>query len=246
MKERGIAGSATRPSQQVLDTRRAINGYDGEIRYVDHQLGLLFEKLQSLGLWEDLVVVLTSDHGEGMGEHGMIGHGYVHREQVQVPLMMRVPGQKARQVEAPISLVDVFPTVLGLLGKESWSDFLEQATGIDVLAETAPSQALLSQRSVRPRPDVRGPAYALTSQRWRYVHEPEGRSRLFNWSTDPYELNDLSDSNGEKIEALQEQLTQQIGTQVKRGAQLGDDGADHAIPLEPNTIEELRALGYID
>jgi arylsulfatase A-like enzyme len=244
--ERGITRVATRPNQDRLDSRTAINGYDGEILYVDHQIERLIGRLRKAGLWDELAVILTSDHGEGLGEHGMIGHGYVHREQLQVPLIMRVPGQPAQRVTAPISLVDVLPTFLGLLGGDDFGDFVAQASGIDVLADRSGNQNLLSQRSARERPDVTGPSYGLTAKGWRYIHEPEGRNRLFDWSTDPHEQHDLSSREDTRVHELRSELLQRVGSQVARGRALGETAEGDAKALDPATIEELRALGYID
>ena len=86
--------------------------YDSSIRYVDAEIAALFAELQQLGLADDTVVVVTSDHGEAFGEHGEGGHGYLHDNNVVVPLVIRAPGvgggrQESRQVRS----VDIVPTV---------------------------------------------------------------------------------------------------------------------------------------
>lgn len=92
--------------------------YDGEIAFVDRYLGFLFEHLRSHpDIWENTVVVVTSDHGEEFGEHGGTSHGKTcHEESTRVPLLVRIPGVSPRHVERRVSTIDVVPTVLELVG----------------------------------------------------------------------------------------------------------------------------------
>ncbi len=91
--------------------------YDSSIRYVDGEIASLFAELERLGLAEDTVVVVTSDHGEAFGEHGEGGHGYLHDNNALVPLIVRAPGVgPGREVIQQVRSVDILPTVLDLLG----------------------------------------------------------------------------------------------------------------------------------
>lgn len=101
------------------DLRHIVALYDGEIAYTDSYLGLLFDELRARGVWDDTLVVLTADHGDEFFEHGAIGHRRtLFEEVVRVPLVLRLPGivPAGRRVEAAVSLVDVLPSVLDLLG----------------------------------------------------------------------------------------------------------------------------------
>ena len=92
--------------------------YDGEIAAADAVVGELFAELRRLGRWDEALVVLLSDHGEGLGEHGEDEHGVLlYREAIQVPLLVKLPqGRLAGSTaEAPVSLVDVAPTIADLL-----------------------------------------------------------------------------------------------------------------------------------
>lgn len=87
--------------------------YDGALRFIDDQLMLLMQGLEQRGLAEDTVICIISDHGEEFLEHGKIGHGHgLHEELLQVPWILHVPGREASVVETPVSLVDLFPTLL--------------------------------------------------------------------------------------------------------------------------------------
>lgn len=106
--------------------------YDGSIRYVDDQLAELFAWLERRDLWQDTIVCVVADHGEEFGEHGRVGHGHGLRESLlRVPWILRVPGRAAQSVRTPVSLVDVFPTLLSAAGLQ----VPDTHDGIDRLAE---------------------------------------------------------------------------------------------------------------
>jgi arylsulfatase len=247
--ERGIPESLVRPNKKTIRPRAAIDAYDNEIFYVDEQLGVLFDVLRSKGLWNDTVTVLVSDHGEGLGEHGMAGHGYVHREQIHVPMMIRVPGREHQRVSAAVSLVDVMPTVLGLMGDEehaAWKPFLDQASGRDLLAAAAQHDAVVSQRSARERKDIGDSAFSLADRDWKYVHEPDVANRLFDWKSDSLELEDVSSKHASKATELRRALEARIDRYRARRAELLEGSEDVEEEMDPELLEKLRALGYID
>lgn len=95
-----------------------LHPYDGEIAHTDHMLGQFFNLLKEKGLYEDAVVVLLSDHGEGLGDHGEVEHGlFTWRETIHVPLFIKTPGQSqaGRRVPQSVALTDLFPTLLEIL-----------------------------------------------------------------------------------------------------------------------------------
>jgi arylsulfatase A-like enzyme len=89
--------------------------YDGGIRYTDDMLRNLFKEIEKLGLYNNTIIVITADHGEGMGERGHFGHGQLFDEQLRIPLIMRIPNYKHQIVKEPVQSIDIFPTILGLL-----------------------------------------------------------------------------------------------------------------------------------
>ncbi|MCZ6569373.1 MAG: sulfatase-like hydrolase/transferase [Deltaproteobacteria bacterium] len=95
--------------------------YDSAIHFVDAQLKRVFDALQDAGWAESTLVILVSDHGEELGEHGAFGHkSTLYRESLMVPLVIRYPRviEADQTVEVPASLLDIFPTVLDLVGLE--------------------------------------------------------------------------------------------------------------------------------
>lgn len=94
-----------------------LNKYDGEIRYVDARIRELFDFLGKEGVLDNAVVVVTSDHGEQFGEYGRRSHGHtVHNVEVHVPLLIRADGLEPAKIATTVSLVDVYPTLLEILG----------------------------------------------------------------------------------------------------------------------------------
>jgi choline-sulfatase len=103
--------------------------YDGEVAFVDHHVGRVLDALEKSPFYARTVVIITSDHGEAFGEHGMIRHGFeLWEELVRVPLIVRVPGVTPRHVQTRRSAIDLAPTILDLCGvpgpAQSDTDFL--------------------------------------------------------------------------------------------------------------------------
>ena len=125
--------------------------YSGEVAFADHGVGVVLEKLKALGLYDSTLIVITGDHGEMLGEHGEMNHGFfIYESALKVPLIFRAPGHKAvaRQVDQPVSLIDIMPTIAGLVGAPAQ----KQAQGLD-----------LSPWLVSDRPGLGGrPLYAET------------------------------------------------------------------------------------
>lgn len=89
--------------------------YDGEIRFTDMHFGRVLSRLRQLGLWDRTAIVVTGDHGEGMGEHGIEAHGnWLYPPITKVPFIVRVPGVPPRRIDTPVGHVDLAPTLLNL------------------------------------------------------------------------------------------------------------------------------------
>lgn len=128
---------AISPSRIMPDTPRsvvedAMSAYDGEIAFNDLHFGRLLDRLKADGLYESALIVFAADHGEEFQDHGHGGHGHtLFQELVRVPLLVKLPANAhaGRRIETSVSLIDVVPTVLSLLGVER-SDGLD---GVDLL-----------------------------------------------------------------------------------------------------------------
>ncbi len=113
-----------------------VNLYDGEIRWVDHELGKLFSELHKRGLADSTLIIITSDHGEGFLEHGRVDHGNsLYQELLHVPLIMSGPGIEVGRIDSlNTALYDLFPTILSAVD-EPVPDSIE---GVDILSGTVP------------------------------------------------------------------------------------------------------------
>lgn len=107
------------PYEPPAEYRGRYSAYDGEIAHADAILGRFLQRLKDLGLYDKALIVLFSDHGEGLNDHGEDEHGiFLYREALQVPLLVKLPGAEraGERVAAPVQLSDIYPTVLAVTG----------------------------------------------------------------------------------------------------------------------------------
>lgn len=251
---------STKDFETPEEYRYALALYDGEINFVDTQLGRIFQRLRTLG-WEDsTLVLLTSDHGEEFKDHGSMGHkGTLYREQLRVPLILSYPARLAagQTVEAQVSLLDLFPTVLELIGKRlpkkiqgrSLIPQLALRGGVsverseaarDIFAELGP----LGFQWERPfyRRALRNAHYKLI---YSYLGDGGIKKELYALSSDPTEQSNIYPvKKGEKeVRALEASLAafMQKGASYNPGFR-----SKNQIKIDEGTQERLKALGYIE
>ncbi len=223
-----------------------VDKYDAEIRYMDHQIGRLFAALRAKGGWDDLVVVVVGDHGEGLMQHSYPSHGHVWNEQVNAPFFLRIPEMAARRVAEPVSAVDVIPTLLGQIDLPEEARFLAQSSGRDALATAAvPVVFRTSEIQHDKATDTKFAkpiTWGIADGRWT-IHETGGEIDLFDRETDPHELVDVSGEHPEIAGRLAAELTRRRAEQVARGQQFG---AGETEALGDAERAALEALGYVD
>jgi arylsulfatase A-like enzyme len=199
-----------------------IDAYDGAIAYVDDQIGQLLADLDARGLGDNLLVVITSDHGEAFGEHRTFIHGNsLFREEIQVPLIFRQRGfvPAGTRVSPPVSFAAIPATILELVGATanpfvrfpslsalwapegpptSWPPPLAEMAQIPWVPEAAPSR--------------HGAIKALLSQRWHFMMHQTFGPALFDWFDDPQEQVNLVSSPdlAQMLTQLQNTLVQAI------------------------------------
>jgi arylsulfatase A-like enzyme len=236
-------GEWTRPGMDTAvpaQHRADVDAYDRAIREADDQVAAFLDVLDALHLADETLVVLLSDHGEAFGEHGAVGHGTAaHQEQLRVPLVLRGPGVPAgRRIAEPVSLLDVAPTLLELMGVPG----LAHADGVSQRAALADAHA-----TVRPLffawlgADARG----VRSGPWKAlgVRAP----KVFDLRSDPHERTPAAAAPGAGFDPAALFAAHGETTDQRRQALAGGKRvAPAAAPAVSEEVERsLRALGYV-
>jgi arylsulfatase A-like enzyme/Flp pilus assembly protein TadD len=211
------------------------NKYDGEIAYADALVGELIADLKARGVYDDAMIVLLSDHGEGLNDHGEEEHGvFLYREAIQVPLVVKLPksARKGKSVAAPVQLIDVFPTIL------------------TQTETTAPARRSANARSLLTFLDDKAPAPPIYSETYY--------ARLhFGWS----DLHSLIDGPNHFIRAPQPELYDMVADRAEKNNVIEQNRRVHVrmraaiepfvrvasapTPVDPEDAAKLAALGYV-
>ena len=224
-----------------------INQYDAQIQWVDSQLERLYQSMESSGWNQDVLWIVTSDHGEGLGSHEFYGHGkHIYQEQLHVPLILFAPGDgfAPARVDRLVSHVDVFPTLAEMAGG-SLEEQPAEVMGSSLVPLITGSGSFAPTTSYAQRRDARasweqGEIVALQSDRYKYIYHFAGDDEFYDLQSDPYELDNLLIGNvGADAEVLKDQLLALFAGMVENSASIGSGAVDPAL------LEELRALGYI-
>ncbi len=204
------------------------NAYDGEIAYVDEQIGRLLSTVSARTDAGRTAVVVAGDHGESLGAHGEPTHGMlVFDPAIRVPLIVRAPGVAPAVHDAPASIIDIAPTVLALAGLPA------AGSGRNLLGPPAANGVESYAESEYPRVAAWAPARTLVRDRWKMI--VSDRPALFNLADDPDEQRDLS--------AAQPALAKAMSARLDTLRAAGKSTAAPAV--SPETANRLRSLGYV-
>ena len=231
------------PPQPYL-TRYAQHLYEGEVAYTDEILGRLLSRLDRLGVRDRTLVVVTSDHGEALGEHGEEEHGFfVYEAALRVPLIIRLPGRipRAVRIKAVARSIDLVPTILDLAGLRGAAPAGLPGRSL-VPALAAPQgdgQTAAYSESLFPR--IHFGWSELRSIRmggWKYIQAP--RPELYDLTRDPAERNNLFAAEGRRAAAMRSRLIDTLGGSPETTV-MGNPAAK----IDPVTLEKLASLGYV-
>ena len=216
---------------------RLLELYDASIRQADTAIGRLIEALRELKLLEDTIIVLTSDHGKELGEHGKINHGHsLHQELVNVPLFVRIPGHAPERRSAPASGVDIFPTILELLDLPLPN--LTPLQGVSLLSESPQRPIFAEVDSIHSGIALRDGDLKTIVMISDHDWEADGVEESFDVERDPLELSPLEASEERRARALE------FARALRAlGASLGGSDGERR-PLDPETKAQLEGLGY--
>ncbi len=189
--------------------------YDGEVAHTDAEIGRLLGAIERADWGKRTAVVVTSDHGEAFGEHGMYRHGFeVWEPLVRVPLLVHVPGVTPRRVKARRSLVDLVPTVLELMRVAPPEPLAPGAAGTDFLSGQSllvdaylPPGAVPAERDVlvdMPAGPYNDARRALISGDLKLTVAGEARFDLFDLAADPGEVDNLASRDKGRLGAMKE------------------------------------------
>lgn len=209
--------------------------YDGEIAYADELVGRLLDGLEKSGLYDRAIVAVTSDHGEGLGDHGEAEHGiFLYREEVHIPLIVRLPhaARAGTRVAGTVAQADLAATLLDLAGLPAAG--LDGVSLKEAMSAPATGGHSVYSETLYPRYHLGwSELFAATEGRYRYVRAP--RPELFDLASDGKEQRNLAAQRASVAAAMGRWLEE-------RGA-----GAAASAPEEvPSDVrEKLQALGYL-
>jgi tetratricopeptide (TPR) repeat protein len=214
-------------------SRYRASPYDGEIAAADSVVGGLLQELKDRGVYKKAVIVLLSDHGEGLGEHGEAEHGiFLYREALQVPLLLKLPGSGlgGTSVAAPAQLVDVAPTLLALAGRPV-PEGLDGGSLLDLRKEDAPARDLYAETWYPRLHFGWSELTSLIRDRSHLLQAP--RPELFDLAADPGETKNILEQERRTYAALRQALTRYE--------------APLAAPsqVDAETAGRLASLGYL-
>jgi len=215
--------------------------YDGEIAFVDSQVGRLLAFLKDAGVYDSVLLAVTGDHGEGLGEHGEKYHGFfIYNATLHIPLIIRAPGTKATTIEKEASLVDVMPTILQALRLPIPGGVQGRSLLSDMLGKPSSANSNLYAESYLPLlhfdwSQLRG----LQSEGMKYIDAPH--PELYDTRTDPHEIRNLY--TGKR--AVAQELKARLQDVERRYTAVSGSGAQATEAADPALADRLRSLGYV-
>ena len=220
----------------------ANNLYDGEIAYADENLGVLIRHLRRLGVYDRTLIVFTSDHGEGLGQHSEDTHSLlVYNTTLHVPLIIRLPnGPAATRIKRRVGTIDIFPTILAEVGIDEpkrlqGNSLLPLIEDANQASDTVPPPYYAETLSPRLGFDA-AELRAIFVDDHKYIHGPE--PELYDLARDHNEEYNLIHQKPERAKRLRDMLQNYLATNAIAPS-------DAAVAIDENTASRLMALGYM-
>ena len=208
--------------------------YDGEIAFTDHHIGRLVDDLRAKGLYDKTVIVVTGDHGEGFGEHGIDLHGYhLYAPQTKVPMIVRVPGLAPRRSITPAGHVDLLPTLANLVGAPPSPDMMGRSLVPALTGTDDPDRVVFQQLSYEGNHEMR----AGVSRDCHVIYNvsPDTSWEVYRLDRDPLETTDLAGDDAACASTRRAVERWYDADQIPRGA------ADTLLPAPPALDRPLDA-----
>lgn len=214
-----------------------LSAYDGEIAHADAIVGSFLQDLRRNGLYDSATILLLSDHGEGLGDHGEQEHGlFLYEESLRVPFIVKLPGgwNGGTRVSAVVQHVDVVPTVLDLVDAAVPADLPGRSLGplLEGSAQGWPERSVYSESLFGRYHFGWSEMFALTDSRYRFIQAP--RPELYDLKADPGERNNLAAVRSSATAAMADALSRLAGAVVEAPE-----------PVAPDVRDRLASLGYV-
>ncbi|MFQ5742103.1 MAG: sulfatase [Acidobacteriota bacterium] len=241
IKPRGKCGARYYNKREMSeeDYRYVGDLYAAGVAYVDDFVGKLFDGLKEIGVYDEMIIIVLSDHGESLGEHDYIGHNRLYEEQLKIPLMMRIPGVNAATINAPVEAIDIMPTLFSILGLQPPYSFQGQDLVPDIAGKR---EADTNRRRIAEA----GKGIAIQSGDWKLVFDSRDpkEDALFDLRSDPKETDNVASEHPQIVSDLRNYYAAMIGASQGLASRFEVSGTN-VLELDEQTKQELRALGYI-
>jgi arylsulfatase A-like enzyme/cytochrome c-type biogenesis protein CcmH/NrfG len=210
--------------------------YDGEVAFTDRQLGRLLHSLDERGHAPRTLLLVTSDHGEGLGEHGEGTHGlFVYDATLKVPWIMAGPGIPAGRVSETVARgIDLLPTLLDYAGLPSRADLEGRSLRPTVDGREMEDAPAYAESLYPERQFGWAPLFAWRTARFKFIEAP--RPELYDLRADPGEKRNAVGEDRDRVEELRRTLAAALATEPSRTP---------TAEVDPETAERLAALGYL-
>ncbi|MGA1867441.1 MAG: tetratricopeptide repeat protein [bacterium] len=219
----------------------ANNLYDGEIAYTDKWVGVLLEEFKKRGIYENTLIIIVADHGEGLGDHGESTHGiFIYDYALKVPFICSYAKffPSARRIDSIVRLIDIAPTLLGIAGIDPISEMQGTSLLPFMAGKEKKKELSLYCETLYPRFTHNwSPLFGVRKDSWKYIEAPS--PELYNMKVDPQENNNLFTKKPAIAAELQTQLRS-----LKNGPfPEWNRSQEHQLSTEEK--EKLRSLGYV-
>jgi arylsulfatase A-like enzyme len=233
-------------NKEIAERLRKIDLYDGEVKYVDREIGKLISLLKELELYEESLIILTADHGESLGEHNWWGHELNYEDQIRIPFLIKTPFSELKNlvINEQTQNLDIMHFILKVSESKLTKGNAKRIISDALKSIKKREYAFVERRSYSERskikyPDLtsKGAEYAIRTKKWKLIFKEGDEDELYNLSEDPNELNNVIMGNREKAKSLLKTLKSWINKDRIKYKQ--EDLSDKDRRL-------LKSLGYID
>jgi arylsulfatase A-like enzyme/tetratricopeptide (TPR) repeat protein len=230
------------PYKSQYESKGITGLYDGEIAFMDEQIGRVMDWLDRRHLRDRTVIAVVGDHGEGLGDHGEMTHGYfIYDYAVHVPLIVSTPAKSTRGlvIESQVRTIDMYPTLLQA-AEISIPKQVQGTSLLPLIERRGKGGERLFAYSESMSPSIQygwSPLLSLRTAQYKFIDAP--RKEFYDLQKDPGEESDVKQQRGEMAAFFQKTL-KNVVTESSKGAPEA-----HSANLDSETVERLAALGYI-